>query len=103
MIDAAYNIIEFMKGKSQDDLIKDKILFYAVVKNIEIMGEAANMLTREFKLKFPEINWHEITGMRHVLVHEYFHISPLQVYKVYTEDIPNLLPFLENLKKELEK
>ena len=98
MKEAAMNVNEFMENKSLTDIKNDKILFFAVVKNIEIIGEAAFMLTREFKEKHPDIPWRDISDMRNVLVHEYFHISPEQVYKVYKEDIPELLSFFSNLK-----
>ena len=95
--EAIQNINEFMNGKSLDDVKNDKLLFYAVVKNIEIIGEAAFMLTKDFKSEHSHIPWTQIIGMRHVLVHEYFHISPLQVFKVYKEDLPKLKDWLKDL------
>ena len=55
MLEAAHNVLEFLDNKTIDDLQNDKILFFAVVKNIEIIGEAAFMLTKEFKLRNPDI------------------------------------------------
>lgn len=91
MIEASNNVINFMKDKTLQDLENDKILFFAVVKNIEIIGEAAYKLTSDFKETHPNLPWNQIAGMRHVLVHEYFQISPLQIFKVYKDDIPYLL------------
>lgn len=98
MIDAANNVNEFMEGVTLEEIKTNKMLFFAVVKNIEIIGEAAFMLTKEFKSANPHIPWRQIEGMRHVLVHEYFQISPLQVFKVFKEDLPLLLPQLLSLK-----
>lgn len=97
MLEAANNVIQFMEGKSLQDLQNNKLLFFAVVKNIEIIGEAAFMLTKEFKNNNPVLPWRQIEGMRHVLVHEYFQISPIQVFNVFKEDIPILLPVLRSL------
>ena len=97
ILEAAHKINRFMDGKTLDDINKDEILFFAVVKNIEIIGEAAFMLTNEFKEKHPHIPWRQIVGMRHVLVHDYFRISPIEVYKVYSENLPVLIPQIEAL------
>lgn len=97
MLEAARNIKDFMDGKSLDDLINNKILFFAVVKNIEIIGEAAFMLSKDFKSKHKEISWKVIAGMRHVLVHDYYKISPIEVYNVYRKDLDELILNLEIL------
>ena len=86
-----------MEGKSIDNLISDKILYFAVVKNIEIIGEAAYKLTNDFKEKHPSIPWRQIEKMRHVLVHGYYSVSPSLLYNVYTEDIPVLKSYIKNL------
>lgn len=100
MIEAAKNVNNFMAGKKLEDLKNDKILFFAVVKNIEIFGEAAYKLSNEFKEIHKNIPWKAIMGMRHVLVHDYYHIDPEHVYKVYKEDIPDLIKKLELLQKK---
>ena len=98
MLKAVEKISQFMEGKSLKDLENDELLFFAVVKNIEIFGEAAFMLTKEFKEKHNKIPWKPIEGMRHVLVHNYYSIDPKEVYKVYSENLPELLPQLLLLK-----
>ena len=100
MIEAAQNVLKFMKGKTKADLENDEILFFAVVKNIEIFGEAAFMLSKEFKNKYSHLPWRDIAGMRHVLVHDYYRISPIEVYNVYSQDLPLLLPQLQELSNE---
>lgn len=73
------------------------MLFYAVVKNIEIIGEAAYKLTHEFTEMHPEIPWKQIIRMRHILVHGYYQINAEQLYNVYTEDLPYLFGRLNKL------
>lgn len=66
------------------------MVYYAVVKNIEIIGEAANMLTAEFQISHPETPWKMIKGMRNYIVHEYFQIDSNVVWNVVTQNLPEL-------------
>jgi uncharacterized protein with HEPN domain len=63
---------------------------FASVKQIEIIGEAANHISDETKEKFSEIQWRQITGFRHVLVHEYFGIDSRLIWQIIVDDIPSL-------------
>ena len=88
------NIEEFVSGKTLNDLQNDKILQYAIVKCIEIIGEAAYMLSVEFKDKHPQVQWEQIVRMRHVLVHGYYHISLPLVWSVIQDDLIDLKPYI---------
>ena len=61
---AIERVNRYVKGKSFDDLLKDDMMYYAVVKNIEMMGEAANMLTTEFQESHPETPWKMVKGKK---------------------------------------
>jgi uncharacterized protein with HEPN domain len=74
IIEAIDNIFEFVQGKSFEDYKKDKVLRFAVIKNLEIVGEAAYLLTKNFKTEHASVDWHDIIGMRHILVHGYYQI-----------------------------
>ena len=89
------NINEFIAEKSLEDLQNKKVLRFAVVKCLEIIGEAAYMLSLEFKEKHPEVSWNEIVKMRHVLVHGYYHISMPLLWAIITNDLPALRPHIE--------
>lgn len=67
----------------------------------EIIGEAAYKLTHEFRDTHTELPWKEIIGMRHLLVHGYFTISPDALWDVIQNDIPDMIPILEKYLKEL--
>ena len=88
------NIEEFVSGKTLYDFQNDKILQYAIVKCIEIIGEAAYMLSVEFKDKHPQVQWEQIVRMRHVLVHGYYHISLPLVWSVIQDDLVDLKPYI---------
>ena len=64
MIQAMERIRRYTKGKTFDEFIADDMMYYAVVKNIEILGEAANMLTEVFRNKHPMTPWKLVSGMR---------------------------------------
>ena len=103
ILQAAKNIQRFMQDKSLEDLKDDSLLFYGVVKNIEIIGEASYKLTKEFKLKYSQIPWASIEKMRHILVHEYYNTSPIEIFNVYTQDLPILIPQIEKIEAELKE
>ena len=65
-------------------------MYYAVVKNIEIIGEASNLLTEEFKTDHPQTPWKMVTGMRNYIVHEYFQVDNTVIWDVVTHDLPEL-------------
>lgn len=88
IIQAANNIASFIEGITQEELSQDKLRYFAVVKNVEIIGEAAYMLSIQFKEKHKEIPWKEIIGMRHVLVHGYATVLVEILWHTATEDVP---------------
>lgn len=83
-------IEHFVEGVDFNDFKKDELRYFAIVKNVEIIGEASYMLSLPFKEKNSDTPWKDIIAMRHVLVHGYYQISPLQVWKVVKEDLPTL-------------
>ncbi|MBQ6965386.1 MAG: DUF86 domain-containing protein [Bacteroidaceae bacterium] len=88
---AAINrVVRYTTGKTYEDLLADDMMYYAVVKNIEMMGEAANMLTSEFQATHPETPWRMVKGMRNYIVHEYFQIDNTVVWDVVTKELPIL-------------
>lgn len=87
---AISKVHEFLKERERQELVDDSLLFYAVVKNIEIVGEAAYMLTPEFKKTHPDTPWKPIEGMRHYLVHGYYHVNLSEVWNVAMRDLPIL-------------
>jgi len=100
---AAIGIIEngiSMYPKSE--LLDNPLLYYGLVKQVEIIGEAANMLTQEFRDCHTEVNWRPIVNMRHVLVHDYVHISKDMLWATITQDIPQLKVQIEHYYKHCE-
>ncbi|MBQ3691260.1 MAG: DUF86 domain-containing protein [Bacteroidales bacterium] len=90
IIQAVERIKRYTKGISYESFIADDMIYYAVVKNIEIIGEAANMLTSDFQAAHPETPWKMIKGMRNYIVHEYFQIDNNVVWSVVTKNLSEL-------------
>ena len=74
IVEAIDNIFEFLDGKTFGDYKNDKMLRFAIIKNLEIVGEAAYLITEAFKNSNPQIEWRDIVSMRHILVHGYYQI-----------------------------
>ena len=101
ILECIENVFLFLDGKSFDDLSNDRMCFHAVVYNIMIIGEAANMLTKEFRENTPETPWRDIIDMRNVLVHGYYIASPKFVWDTYTDDLPILKQQVEGYLQSL--
>ena len=83
----ANNVMKILDGVSYEDFVNDIRIYYSVMKNIEIIGEAARMLSNEFKSSHTEIPWRAISNMRNFLVHEYFNVDSNTVWEVIHSDI----------------
>lgn len=91
MLDAAEEAIAFVQGRTRDDLDDDHMLSFAVVRAIEIIGEAANSIGPETRAACPDLPWPSIIGMRHRIVHAYFDIDLDRVWETLTDDLPVLI------------
>lgn len=86
-------ISEIESYTSQTDLklfLENSMMRFACVKQIEIIGEAANYVTQETKDLFTDTEWSQIIGMRHILVHEYFGVDFELIWQVIIDDLPVL-------------
>jgi uncharacterized protein with HEPN domain len=101
ILTAIDNVAQFLDGRTMDDLMNDKILFFAVVKNIEIVGEAANYISKELQVQHPEVAWRDVISMRHVLVHGYYQIDAVIAWKTATENLPPLRAQIESILKSI--
>lgn len=97
MLDAANEIVEFTKDKNQNDFNSDRKLHLSVVHLLEIIGEAGTGVSEEVQHKYQQIPWKNIVGMRNRLIHGYFDIDLIIVYKTATKDIPPLAKKLEQI------
>ena len=97
MLDAARSVREFTTGVTQGDYLEDRKLQLAVERALEIIGEAARLVSPTFKANHAEIPWKEIIGQRHVLAHEYGEVNQERIWLVASRRIPELIGLLEPL------
>ena len=99
MLDAAREAGSFVQNKTRGSLDADRQLQFALVKSIEIVGEAAAKVANECRDDLPGIPWSNIVGMRNRLIHAYFDINLDILWKTVTEDLPALIAELEKVVK----
>ena len=102
MLSAIDRILRYTKGKTFQDLVDDDMMYYAAVKNIEIIGEAANMLTGDFQTSHQETPWKMVKGMRNYIVHEYFQIDSAVVWDVVSNELTTLRSQIERYISETD-
>lgn len=90
ILQAIDNISAFMEDKSAEDFLSNQMLYFAIIKNLEIIGEASYMLTHEFTESHPATSWKDIIRMRHILVHGYYQVDSRIIWKTIMEDLPLL-------------
>jgi uncharacterized protein with HEPN domain len=97
IIDALDKIATYLKGKTETDLFREDMLLDAVVRELEIIGEAANNISTEFQKKNAAIPWPSMTGMRNRLIHEYFGVDKKVVWNTCQTDLPELKKLISSL------
>lgn len=91
IIESAEKILQYTKGISFEEFSKDNKTVDAVIRNFEIIGEASNLIPDELKDKYSEIDWHRIRGFRNRIVHDYFGVDLLIIWKIIFDQIPGLI------------
>lgn len=102
ILDTAHIAVGFVIERQRTDLDEDRMLAFAVVRALSVIGEAASHITEEFRLKHPQIPWENIVGMRNWLIHAYFDVDLEVVWNTLTQDLPALINELEKLQLSAE-
>lgn len=95
MLDCAKTILKFAEMKKRQDLDLDRFFASAIVREFEVMGEAASAISIETRSRFPQITWKGVIGMRNQLIHAYFDIDHDIVWKTIQSALPELNPQIE--------
>jgi uncharacterized protein with HEPN domain len=102
MLDAAREALGFVADRERRDLNTDRMLVLALVKSIEIIGEAGARVSEEGRDATPNVPWPEIVGMRNRLVHVYFDVNLDVVWATIRNDLPALVATLQGVLDEHE-
>ena len=94
---AAQRATRHLEGIQSKTFQESELLQDAVVRALEIVGEAAGHISEEFREAHPEIAWHKMIGMRNRLIHEYFRVNYGAVWDTIKNDLPDLIEILEEL------
>ena len=96
MLDSANAILYFIDGKTRKHLSADRMFSNAIIRELEVLGEAANNISKKTQKLFLALPWKQIIGMRNTLIHAYFDVDYDIIWKTVNNDLP---PFHHQLKK----
>jgi len=103
IVEAMNAATEFVNNMAYDEFVEGTKTIYAVVRAIEIIGEAVKNIPEEVRKKYPEIPWKNMAGMRDKVIHEYFGVRLERVWETVKRDIPDLKPLFEKILMDMEK
>lgn len=100
MLDRIDKVRRYLDGYNYDKFLDDEVKIDAIVRNIEVIGEAANNLTREFRFRTPQVEWRKIIGTRNRIIHGYALVDMAIIWGIAKNDLPGLETEIEKLLKE---
>jgi uncharacterized protein with HEPN domain len=95
-------IDRYSEGMTQDNFQSDDKTIDAVVRNLEIIGEAANRMPKDFTERHSEIEWIKIIGLRNRIVHEYFGVDLQIIWQILKKDLPSFKESIEKIRSQLK-
>jgi uncharacterized protein with HEPN domain len=98
ILKAIESIQEYAAGLTRVQFVSNKLIQDAVIRNLEIIGEAAGSIDPEIRAEHEEIDWADITGMRHRLIHGYFDVDIELLWEIVRNDIPLLKSQIESIR-----
>jgi len=101
-LEAIEKATKFIEGMDYEEFNRDDKTVYAVIRALEIVGEATKKIPQEVKDRHVEIPWREVAGMRDKLIHDYFGVNQVVVWKAVSEELPQIEPLLRRLLVDIQ-
>lgn len=103
IVDGAKLIGEYLAGASRDGFVANRMLQDAVIRELEVIGEATKNISEDLRSKYPDIPWNKMSGMRDKLIHAYFGVDLDAVWDTATKDIPELAIRIESILRSISR
>ena len=99
ILDSIDDLGNFIKGMTFEEFTIDKKTINAVIRSVEVIGEASKKIPKTLRDKYPQVPWRKMAGMRDKLIHEYFGIDLEILWKVANEELPPIKPSIKEIKR----
>lgn len=101
ILDAINDAKDFTKGMKLQDFIGDKKTIYAVVRSLEVIGEATKKIPNDMRAEYPDIPWKRMAGMRDKLIHDYFGVDLEIVWEAVKNELPPIEPLIQKVLDDI--
>lgn len=102
ILESIKKIEDYTKSLNKEEFHNNTLIQDAVLRRLEIIGEAVKHVPQDFRSKYPEIPWKKVAGMRDILIHQYFGVNLNRTWKVIDEDIADLKKKIRKIRKNIE-
>ncbi|WP_018248786.1 HepT-like ribonuclease domain-containing protein [Orenia marismortui] len=100
IVNSMNKIFQYTKGISKEEFKRNEMLIDAVLRNIEIIGEASNKVSDEIRHEYDDVPWRKMIGLRNIVIHEYFGVDLGIIWQVISVNLPETKPKIEEILKD---
>ncbi|MBL7073757.1 DUF86 domain-containing protein [candidate division KSB1 bacterium] len=103
IMEAMDKIERYIKGLAYETFVNNEMVVDAVIRNMEIIGEASRNIPEDVRGKFPDIPWGRMIGLRNIAIHEYFGVDLSIIWEIVTKNIPETKPMVAAMLKSFNE